>query len=294
MLLPPQVIINCFFASANYILVGLGFAIIYYVTKTLNFAYGISYTISAYIFYHLINMHNINPALAIIASVSISAVAGIVIEKFILSPLRRLYDNQLPLLLASFASLIFFQSTLSIISGDNNIILPSLFKQSTYEIFGGIVSSSQMLNCVAAVGFACISFLIIFRSYLGILLRAASDDHLLAYQIGLRTEKLYFFATTFGCALGGISGILLSMQTTANPTMGFQAVLYCIVIVVVGGIGNFAGIILGGFVAGFAQELSAWFFPVSWNSTIMFGVLFLFLLIRPLGFLGTPSSYREL
>ena len=86
--------------------------------------------------------------------------------------------------------------------------------------------------------------------------------------------------------LGIAAGILISFETNIEPTMGFNALLKGIIASIIGGIGSIPGAVLGGFFLGLVENLGIWKIQAGWKDAIAFGVLIVFLLIRPSGILG--------
>ena len=89
-----------------------------------------------------------------------------------------------------------------------------------------------------------------------------------------------------GSALAGIAGILVALDVDMTPTMGMNALMMGVVVVIIGGVGSIPGIALGALLLGFAQHFGVWKISSQWQDTIAFVILILFLLFRPQGFLG--------
>ena len=93
-----------------------------------------------------------------------------------------------------------------------------------------------------------------------------------------------------GSALAAASGALIGMDSNLQPTMGFIITVKAFAAVVLGGLGNVYGAIVGGFVIGIVENLGVWVIPPVWKDTIAYGILILVLLIRPAGLLGKKES----
>ena len=124
-------------------------------------------------------------------------------------------------------------------------------------------------------------------------MRAVSDDPIAANVVGINPERIIRTSFVIGSALAGAAGILISLETNIEPTMGFSALLKGIIASIIGGIGSIPGAVLGGFFLGLAENLGIWKISAGWKDCIAFVILIIFLLIRPSGILGAKSA-REL
>jgi branched-subunit amino acid ABC-type transport system permease component len=129
---------------------------------------------------------------------------------------------------------------------------------------------------------------------LGKAIRAVSDDPIGARVVGIDSEKIIISAFAIGSALAGAAGILISLETNLEPTMGLNAILKGIVASIVGGIGNIPGSLFGGLFLGLAENLGIWKIQAGWKDTIAFAILIIFLLFRPSGIFGVKTEKEQL
>lgn len=121
-----------------------------------------------------------------------------------------------------------------------------------------------------------------------------ADDPIGASVSGIYPEKVIFYAFGIGSALAGMAGVLISLETNIEPTMGMNAILKGIIASIIGGIGSIPGALLGGFFLGIVENLGIWQIQAGWKDTIAFAVLILFLLFRSEGMLGTKNDRERL
>lgn len=147
-----------------------------------------------------------------------------------------------------------------------------------------------VISCLLSVGlFSFIKF-----TKLGKAMRAVSDDPIAANVVGINPERIIMASFTLGSALAGVAGILISYETNIEPTMGFSAILKGVIASIIGGIGSIPGAVLGGFFLGLAENLGIWKIQAGWKNAIAFGILIVFLLIRPTGIFRTPVEKEKL
>lgn len=128
---------------------------------------------------------------------------------------------------------------------------------------------------------------------MGKAIRAVADDPIGASVSGINPERVILYAFGIGSALAGMAGVLISLETNIEPTMGFNAILKGIIASIIGGIGSIPGAVIGGFFLGIVENLGIWKIQAGWKDTIAFAVLIIFLLLRPQGFLGKKTDGKD-
>lgn len=131
---------------------------------------------------------------------------------------------------------------------------------------------------------------IVDKTKIGKAIRAVADDPIGASVSGIYSERVILYAFGIGSALAGMAGVLISLETNIEPTMGLNAILKGIIASIIGGIGSIPGAVLGSFFLGIVENLGIWKIQAGWKDTIAFAVLIIFLLFRPEGILGKRSN----
>lgn len=135
---------------------------------------------------------------------------------------------------------------------------------------------------------------IVDKTKIGKAIRAVADDPIGASVSGIYPERIILYAFGIGSALAGMAGVLISLETNIEPTMGFNAILKGIIASIIGGIGSIPGAVLGGFFLGIVENLGIWKIQAGWKDTIAFAVLIIFLLFKPEGILGNRKDKDRL
>lgn len=115
-----------------------------------------------------------------------------------------------------------------------------------------------------------------------------------ASVVGINPERIILAAFAIGSALAGVAGILISLETNIEPTMGMNAILKGIIASIIGGIGSIPGAMFGGLFLGIAENLGIWKISAGWKDCIAFVILIVFLLFRPGGIMGVKSGGERL
>ena len=220
-----QLLINGVIAGSIYALIALGFTIIYRTVKFFHFAHGALYTIGAYLAYTLIAYFNVNFILTFFISIGLTALIGIAIDKMVYYPLRQRKASNLAFLIASFGVFIFLQNLISLIFKNRILSLNSGPIEEGYDIIIGRITSVQIM--IVIVSILIMLLLIAFFKYskLGKAMRAVSDDPLASKLVGINPDLIIASSFGIGSALAGAAGILISLETNLEPTMGFSALL---------------------------------------------------------------------
>ena len=280
----PQLIINSIIAGSIYALMALGFNLIYGATKFFNLAHGVMAAIGGYtVFYFGITL-----GLDIYLSVAIGALlAGLIgygSNKLVYLPLRKRKASNMALLVASLGVFTALQAIIAILfTSQFQVLYRNIAGQRIFNIFGGSITQTQSVILVSAIimfaGFALLLRYTIF----GKAVRAISDDEEVAKIVGINTNQIIGRIFFIGSAIAGLAGILVGFDTGIEPTMGLSLLLKGVIAVIIGGIGNIYGGVLGAFLLAFVENFGIWKMSGEWKDAIAFAILILFLLFRPQG-----------
>jgi branched-chain amino acid transport system permease protein len=288
-----QFIINGIIAGTIYALIAIGFSIIYRTVKYFHFSHGIVYVTGAYLAYLLFILLGINPLISFLFSIIICCLLGIAIDRFIYYPLRKHKASNLVFLIASFGIFILLQNLIQLIFGAQILTLRTGQVIEGRHFLGAVITDTQILIIIASIVLFFLTWLLIQKTKLGKAIRAVADDSIGARVTGINSEKIITAVFAIGSALAGIAGILVSLETNIEPTMGFNAILMGIIASIIGGIGSIPGALLGGLFLGLAENLGIWQIQAGWKNAIAFGILILFLLFRPSGIMNVKPEKEK-
>jgi branched-chain amino acid transport system permease protein len=133
-------------------------------------------------------------------------------------------------------------------------------------------------------------YLLLTRSRLGKAIRAVADGVNLAEISGINSNLIISSVFAIGSALAAASGALIGMDTNLQPTMGFIITVKAFAAVVLGGLGNVWGAVVGAFLIGIVENIGVWFIPPVWKDSIAYGILILALFFRPTGIFGKKED----
>jgi branched-chain amino acid transport system permease protein len=219
---------------------------------------------------------------------------GVLIDRLVYYPLRKHNAPNLVYLISSFGVFLFLQNLIQLVFGAQILSLRTGPVKEGYHFLGAVITEVQILIIAVSFLLFILCGLFIQKTKLGKAIRAVSDDPIGARVVGIDSEKIIIFAFAIGSALAGAAGILISLETNLEPTMGLNAILKGIVASIVGGIGNIPGSLFGGLFLGLAENLGIWKIQAGWKDTIAFAILIVFLLFRPSGIFGVKTEKEQL
>jgi branched-chain amino acid transport system permease protein len=264
-----------------YVLIAIGLSIIFGLLGIVNFAHGSFFALGAY-FALTLYQHFGWPA--VIAAPLLVGVVGMAVERTLIF---RLYDKE-PLisLIVTFALALMIEALLRLIYGgigqpfDQPPFLNGIF------LWGPLLITKYRLT-VFILTMALLAGLWAFLQFtrFGRILRAASRDPEMVGLLGIRLPRVLTAVFGLGCALAGIAGVLAAPLWTVIPSMSENAIMPAFVVVVIGGLGSFAGAVIAGLLVGVMTALTIQFQPDAANA-VMYVFMAVILLLRPRGLLG--------
>lgn len=280
-----QFIVNGLVTGAFYALSALGLTLIFGMMKVVNFAHGEFYMMGGIIAYYLATVLGLNFFLTISIVVVVMASFGWLVDWVLIRPLRG--QNILTTALVTIGLSIFLVNTFLVFTGTTPKGIATPF--STKPIFLGPVIVNEARIFAVAVGAASIllAHLLIRKTKLGKAMRATFQQREAAALVGIDIERVYGFTFAMGTAMAAISGVLLGAIFVTHPTVGGLVSLKAFVVVIFGGMGSFAGAVLGGLILGVTESLWAGFFAHRFADAVGFILVILVLLIRPYGLFKT-------
>lgn len=313
-----------------YALIALGYSLVYGVLRLINFAHGDVYMVGAVIAYWVAVLFGWTKSLddqistimvigMLMVSVAGCASLGFVIERFAYRPLR--HAPRLNSLITAIG--------ISMLIG-SSFQLPRLFgatprpfpeaklpvKAIEFELpkmFGTApqpnpsdgsqtavaerpkvkLRAEQIMILAGTLLFLTACRYVILRTRTGLAVRATSISHDNARLMGISVDRITSFTFMFGSALAAIAGVFVGLyQHQVDPLMGVNAGLKAFTAAVVGGIGNLAGAVLGGFIMGLSETYIAGIGYSDYRDTFAFGLLIVILLVRPGGLLGSVAPEK--
>lgn len=288
-----QLIFNILTRASELALIGLSLTLVYDLLDFASFAQNEFATLGAYIVLFLSVGLGMNLVLAAVIGVIIAGFLGVVTDRVIFRWLRT--STAFIRMVASIGLAQGIRSLVQVLWG-GQIKDYELGVQQPVMILGARVTPIRIL-IVAIAAVAMLGFhLFLHRTNLGRSIRATSDNRELAEATGIDTERVVLYVWFLACAFAAIGGVLIGLETQLRPSMGQVLLLATFCVVILGGIGNVYGAMVGSLIfaaaenIGLAVNIGGFQFPVRYKPAFAFIVLILTLLISPTGVLGRKES----
>lgn len=277
-----QIVVNGLLVGLIYVIMALGFTLIFGIMRIVNFAHGEFYMIGAVVVLLLFGNLGWPFFLAVAVGGLVSAVLGIVVERFLFRPL---VGEEMPSMIMALAIGIMLQSFALMAFGPALQTIERPFS-GTWQLFNATVPLDRTIVGLGALLILTAFYLFLKYSRVGLAMRAIAQDAEITGLMGV--EPGFIYAVGFGsaCLLAGLAGGLMSPIYAIGPYMGESVVLKAFVVVVLGGLGSIPGAMLGGILLGLTESVLSSY--ISTGATLMttFILVLLIVLVRPAGLMG--------
>lgn len=275
-----------------YAIIALGYTMVYGIAKMLNFAHGDIIMIGGYVSFVAVSSLGLNPWIAMVIAMAVCTLLGVLIERFAYKPLRQ--ATSLAVLITAIGVSYLLQNAALLIWGANPKVYTPIIS-GTLNLFGGKLSVSYISLLTVAACIIIMIALTVFtsKSKLGKAMRACSEDNGAALLMGINVNRTISLTFAIGSALAAIAGVLLcSSYPTLMPTTGSMPGIKAFTAAVFGGIGSIPGAFIGGILLGVIEALAKAYISTQLSNSIVFAVLIIVLLVRPVGLLGKKISEK--
>lgn len=276
-----------------YAIIALGYTMVYGIAKMLNFAHGDVIMVGGFAVYMSMNALGLNPILAVIVSIIVCTVLGIVIEKVAYKPLRK--ATPLAVLITAIGVSYFLQNLALLVFGSDAKLFTSVVNIKAISLANGqiTITGETIVTIVACIIIMVVLSLFIKKTKSGQAMLAVSEDKEAAELMGINVNKTISLTFAIGSGLAGIAGALLcSAYPTLTPYTGSMPGIKAFVAAVFGGIGSIPGALIGGLLLGVIENLSKAYISSQMADAIVFSVLIIVLLVKPTGLLGKKISEK--
>jgi len=281
-----QVLVNGISLSAIYILVALGFTLLFGIMRVVNFAHGEFAMLGAFALYHLMKDLHWPWVIALPAAVIGIAAVSMVLEWLVFRWFyQRMFESMIGLL--GLNMMMMFGAVLIWDVYERNI--PATFT-GAYILGDVILPIDRLVVVLIAVAALAGFYLFIRFTRAGLGMRAAAQDVEIAETQGVDTRRTYRIAFFVAILLAALAGALWGQIYAVSPFLGERPLMMAFIVVILGGMGSIPGAALGGVILGFTESFVGTFYGAAASAFLSFGVVILLLIVRPWGILGTPES----
>ncbi len=290
-----QQLLNGVIVGAVYALFSLGLTLVFGMHRILNLAHGAILMWGAFIGYFTVSLGGL-PLFAgfILAIVGAGLLSG-ALEFLVFRPLRRREGDEFGTIVASIGANLVLMDLAQKATNAETLRFPfGIFPLRFYE-FAGLRISLLQIVILATLAFLVIGLLFyLFKTDIGTDARAVAINEHTAMLLGVNPNIVYFFTFFIAGALAGVAGMILGIAfNSISYVMGEPIMLQAFVVIVLGGLGSVGGALLAGILLGILQTMTTVYISSELSDAIVFGLLFVVLLIRPNGLLAGLHAERR-
>ncbi len=289
-------LINGISLGSIYALIALGYTMVYGIIGLINFAHGDVYTLGSFFSLAILGLlgatgelHGpalvIDSGLALCGAALLCGIVGVLIERLAYRRLRNA-PRLAPLITAIGVSFI-LENAMQVWKGPSPVPFPAILPNPAVTVAGVAISLQQFVVVGLAVATMLALQLFVHGTRVGRAMRATAQDRDAAQLMGIDINKTIAITFLIGSALAGVAGFVSGVYYQSTWFFnGFGAGLKAFTAAVLGGIGNLAGAMLGGFLIGIVESFATWLLGGQWSNVAVFAILILALVFRPSGLLG--------
>ena len=284
-----SLIISGLVVGTMYGMVAMGFAIIYKVSRVLNFAQGEVMMLVAFVGYSIAVRTDGNQPLVIVGVLLTSIVVAALIERLVVRPMMG--QPVFSIVMMTIALSVFLRSVIGLVWGTDPMRMPGISTTASLQVLGVMLQPAQ-LALIAVYVLSCVGLWAFLRfSMLGIAMRATATDPTVTMLMGLSIKKLYRMGWIISALLAGMSGLLFANIYHVGLDMGHVGIA-AFPAAILGGLDSVLGAAIGGLVIGVAENLAGGYIGSGYKEIASFAIILLVLMVRPHGLFGEKDIER--
>ncbi|MBI5258554.1 MAG: branched-chain amino acid ABC transporter permease [Burkholderiales bacterium] len=280
-----QALVNGLVVGMLYLLMSVGFTLVFGVMRIVNFAHAEFYMLGAFATYWLVTQ----AGLPFLASVALAFVAALVlgwgVEWLVLKPFRH---DELNGMIATIGLAMILQNGALMAFGPDPQSMPAV-AQGVLRIGELLVPWSRVVVLTCSVAVLALLYVFLRWSRQGRALRAVVQDIEIAQIQGIRARRIYPMGFAIGVGLAAVAGGLMAPLFSVSPFVGAGPMLKAFIVVILGGLGSLPGAALASLLLGVTESLAGTFLSTSTADILIFALVIGMLIVRPSGLLGRPE-----
>jgi len=277
--------------GALYGLAAVGIAMVFGVTKFLNVAHGELLMFGGYASFWFFKLLDLDPFLSLPLTIIFLLLIGTVLYQLIFVRMVKLPEEEKikNTMLVGFGLTLILQNTALLLWTADDRGITTSYSGAAFTLLGVRFPYVRVAGLV--ISLVCLFALQQFlrRTYTGKAIRATVEDWEAASLVGIDVHKVYLLSFLLGTALAGVAGTLVLVSFSVEPAMGMHWTLKSLIVMVLGGTGNFMGTFVGGILLGATESATAFFISGNYRQVVGLILFLLILIFRPQGLFGVKE-----
>ncbi|MBB3664763.1 MULTISPECIES: branched-chain amino acid ABC transporter permease [Prauserella salsuginis group] len=278
-----QSVVTGLLTGGLYGLIAMGLTLIFGVLDIVNFAHGAMLAVAMFISFGVVAVTGLHPYLTMLITVPALFLVGVLVHRGLLSGSGgATLENQLLITLG--LSLLLENGLLLFFGAEpKNVGLPG---ETHLDVFGAVVAGSRLYAFLGAMALGLLLYWMLQHTRLGTAIRAVASNSAGAELVGINVRRIHTLTFAIGAACAGAAAALAVPLLSVTPTLGEQFNITAFVVVVLGGMGNVVGALVGGLLIGLVEQLTTIYLDGQSSLLGVFVVFVLVLFLRPQGLFG--------
>ena len=294
-----QVIVDGIVAASFITLGVVGLSLIYNILNFPSFAQGDHIASGSYLALGLVALAGTAGSIAnlsfgwpligaLIGAAALNGLLALVIDRSIYGQLRKRDASRISLMMASFGVSLMLRNLIVMFAGHD----PRYYSFAIQPAlnFGGVrITLNELISIIVTTVMVTVLHVFLTHTTLGKSMRAVSENPLLARVNGIDVDRVIRWTWLIGSGLAAIAGVLIGLMVQIHPSMGFELLLPMFAALIVGGMTNVYGAVLGAVLIGLAEAMTVQYLAPEYRQAVSFVVVIIVLLFRPQGILGEKT-----
>jgi branched-chain amino acid transport system permease protein len=267
-----------------YALLAVGFSLIFGVARIVNIAHTAFYMLAAYCFYTLLVKFNFNYFLAGVIAVASVTLLSVVCYRLVIEPVR---EHESAVLISTIALALIFQELMLLSFGGSYLGIPSTL-DGGLRFFGASIAYQRLLILVVAAAMLVACWFLLYRTRLGLAIRATANDLEVANLMGMNVHRVAMVTVALSVALAAVAGVVVAPVYVVDPFMWLAPLVTMLAVVVLGGLGSLKGSLIGALIIGYVEAITVFMVPAGayLKGAVALLIMVVVLLARPEGLFG--------
>jgi branched-chain amino acid transport system permease protein len=283
-----QLAVSTFLLGGIYALIAVGLTLIFGIMRVVNFAHGEFLMLGMYLAFFAFTLRGVDPYVVLLIAIPVFFAVGLVVYLLIMKGIIHASHN-VQIFTTVGLSTALQNVALVLWTGDFQVIRP--WEASVVlRVAGTAFNLSQVIAFTVAVALTVALFLFMKWTHTGRVMRATAQDRDAATLMGIDTDRVYRLTFAIGIACVGAAGVLVAPLYAVYPQAGLQFVTLAYVVVVLGGLGDMLGAMLGSLIVAAVEVAGSYIFGAAWKEVFYFLLFIAVLVFRPAGLFGQRGA----
>ena len=282
-----QALLDGLMLGGVYAVISIGLTLVFGVVSIVNFAQAQFLMLGMYVAWFAWRYLGLDPLLGSLLAFAVVFVVGWFMQQWLIR--RVLKAPEVAQIFLTVGILIVLENGALIVFGSEFKSVQTPYQNESLEWGGLLINLPYAIAFAAAAVAGLVVWWVLARTWWGRSVRATAQDPMAARLAGIDPDRIYRLALGLGVGLTAFGGAIILPYLTVSPAVGEQFGVLMFTVVVLGGLGNVLGAVVGGLAVGVIQSMAGLFLPLQWQNLVLFTVFIATLALRPEGLLRRRS-----